>query len=76
MISIDVPPNATFRFVNLINIGSIAISAKNNPPNNVNFVSTDDRYSVVGFPALIPGMNQPFFLIFADTSAGLNVAYI
>ena len=63
MISIDVPPNATFRFVNLINIGSIAISAKNKPPNNVNFVSTDDRYSVVGFPALIPGMNPPLLFL-------------
>ena len=34
----------------------------------------DDKYSVVGFPALIPGMKPPFFLIVADTSAGLNVA--
>ena len=36
----------------------------------------DDKYSVVGFPALIPGINPPFFLIFTDTSAGLNVAKV
>ena len=35
---------------------------------------TDDKYSVVGFPALIPGIKPPFFLILFDTSAGLNVA--
>jgi len=73
-INIDVPPNAIFRFVNLKNIGNIAIIAKNIPPNHVNFEIIEDKYSVVGFPALIPGMNPPFFLIVADTSAGLNVA--
>ena len=40
----------------------------------VNFEITDDKYSVVGFPALIPGINPPFLLIVADISAGLNVA--
>ena len=63
-----------FRFVNLNNIGIIAISAKKNPPNHVNFDIIDDKYCVVGFPALIPGMNPPFFFILLDTSAGLNVA--
>ena len=36
---------------------------------------TDDKYSVVGFPALIPGINPPFLFIVLDISAGLNVAY-
>ena len=40
---IDVPPNETFKFVNLSNIGSIAITAKNKPPNTVNFVIIDDK---------------------------------
>jgi len=38
-----VPPNETFKFVNLNNIGSIAITAKNNPPNNVNFDIIEDK---------------------------------
>ena len=52
------------------------MTAKNNPPKSVNLEITDDKYSVVGFPALIPGINPPFFLILFDTSAGLNVAYV
>ena len=60
--------------MNLKSIGNIAITAKKNPPNHVNFDIIDDKYCVVGFPALIPGMNPPFFLILFDTSAGLNVA--
>ena len=40
------------------------------------FDNTEDKYSVVGFPALIPGINPPFCLIVFDTSAGLNVAYV
>ena len=63
-----------FRFVNLSNIGIIAIIAKNNPPKSVNLEIIDDKYSVVGFPALIPGMNPPFLFILFDTYAGLNVA--
>ncbi len=63
-----------FKFVNLNSIGKIAINAKKNPPNHVNLDIIDDKYSVVGFPALIPGINPPFFLILFDTSAGLNVA--
>ena len=62
--------------MNLISIGSIAITLKNSPPNNVNLLIIDDKYSVVGLPALIPGMNPPFFFILFDTSAGLNVAYV
>ena len=65
-----------FRFVNLNSIGNIAIIARNNPPKHVNLVIIDDRYSVVGFHALIPGINPPFFFILFDTSAGLNVAYV
>ena len=60
--------------MNLNSIGKIAITAKKNPPNHVNFEMIADKYSVVGFPALIPGINPPFFLILFDTSAGLNVA--
>ena len=63
-----------FRFVNLNNIGRMAINAKKNPPNHVNFDMMEDKYSVVGLPALIPGMNPPFFLILFDTYAGLKVA--
>ena len=44
--------------------------------NNVNLEITEDKYSVVGLPALIPGINPPFFLILFDISAGLNVAYV
>ena len=54
----------------------MAITAKNNPPNHVIFDITDDKYSVVGFPALIPGINPPFFLMLLDISAGLNVANV
>ena len=57
-------------------IGIIAISAKKNPPNIVNLLITDDKYSVVDLPVLIPGINPPFFLILLDISAGLNVAYV
>ena len=65
-----------FRFVNLKNIGIIAIIAKYTPPNHVSLDIIDDKYSVVGFPALIPGINPPFFLMVDYTSAGLNVAYV
>ena len=65
-----------FKCVNLKSIGIIAIIAKNSPPNNVTFDVTDVRYSVVGFPALIPGINPPFFLILLDTSAGLKTANV
>ena len=54
-------------------IGIIAISAKKNPPNIVNLLITDDKYSVVDLPVLIPGINPPFFLMFSATSTGLNV---
>ena len=62
--------------MNLSSIGSIAIIARNTPPNNVNLEITEDKYSVVGLPALIPGINPPFFLILFYISAGLNVAYV
>ena len=40
---IDVPPNATFSPVNLINIGSTAIILKNSPPNRFNLLIIFDR---------------------------------
>ena len=62
MISTDVPPkeieigNAPCN-----NTGNIAINAKNKAPTAVIFFNTLDMYSEVFLPALIPGINPPFF---------------
>ena len=53
-----------------------AIIAKKSPPNHSNFDITELKYSDVGFPALIPGINPPFFLILFAISSGLKVAYV
>ena len=42
-ISIDVPPNETFKPVKVNNIGNIAINAKNKPPNSVIFVIIEEK---------------------------------
>ena len=56
-------------------LGNIGIMLKA-LKDNIHLEIIDDKYSVVGFPALIPGINPPFFLMVDDTSAGLNVAYV
>ena len=42
-INIVVPPKVKFKLVNLSNIGRIAITAKNNPPNQINFFIIPDK---------------------------------
>ncbi len=51
-------------------VGITAIIAKKLAPINVSLEATLSKYSAVGFPGLMPGINPPYFFIFSATSLG------
>ena len=72
----DVPPNDTFAPNNpeqIIGIIATIISAI--APIKIILLRILVRYSDVGFPGLIPGINPPLFFILLATSTGLNDKY-
>ena len=56
-----------------IKVGIVAITARKIAPTKVILDITLFRYSTVGLPGLIPGINPPFAFIFSATSTGLKV---
>ena len=53
--------------------GNSAITPRYTEPGAVSLLSTYWRYSAVGRPGLMPGMNPPYFFMLSATSVGLKV---
>ena len=65
---LPVPPEIALK----MNVGMSAMSARKIAPNNVIRFEIFLKKSLVGLPALIPGINPPYCWMFFDTSSGLN----
>src|SRR5215467_14048336 len=71
-----VPPNGKFWVAPTsasATIGIRAMRPRYSEPGAVSRVSTKLRYSAVGRPGRMPGMNPPYFFMLSATSVGLNV---
>src|ERR1700712_4770287 len=78
MMSTEVPPNGKFWLLPLPvsdrnRFGRIAMKPRYSEPGNVIRLSTYCRYSAVGRPGRMPGMNPPYFFMSSARSTGLNV---
>ncbi len=54
-------------------VGTVATSPKNIAPKNVRRLLTFSKYSLVAFPGQIPGILDPIFFKFWETSKGLKI---
>ena len=77
MMSTAVPPNGKFWLLPPViekkKFGMTETSARYSAPTSVRRVSTKLRYSAVGRPGRMPGMNPPYFFMSSARSTGSKV---